>query len=106
MAFYWIRWLPRGEQTVPVFLPGFKKERLVNLTIAVVPSSSGTVWQAPLHHSAFSEKPVSVATAQISPDRHLLRLAFEVHGSRGSGRGLITADGCDGQPVVPTIRRP
>jgi hypothetical protein len=63
------------------------------------------VWRAPLRHSAFHEKSVSAATAQISPDRHLLRLAFEVHGSRGSGRGLITEDGCDGKPVVPTERR-
>src|SRR5215472_12209402 len=39
LAFYWIRWLPRGEQTVPVFLPGFKQERLVELPIAGVPSS-------------------------------------------------------------------
>ena len=106
MAFYWIRWLRRGEQTVQVFLPGFKKERLMKLPITFVPSSGGTVWQAPLHHSAFSESPVSVATAHISPDGHLLRLAVEVHGSRGSGRGLITEDGCDGKPVVPTDRRP
>jgi hypothetical protein len=106
MAFYWVRWLPRGEQTVPVFLPGFKKDRLVDVPIAAVPSSGGTVWQAPLHHSAFSERPISVATAQVSPDRHLLRLAFDVHGSQGSGRGLITEDGCDGKPVVPTAAVP
>jgi hypothetical protein len=106
LAFYWVRWLPPGEQTVPLFLPGFKKERLVDLPIAAVPSSGGTVLQAPLRHAAFSERPVSVATAQISPDRHLLRLAFEVHGTRGSGRGLIIANGCDGKPVVPTGRRP
>ena len=105
MAFYWVRWLPRGEQTVPVFLPGFKKDRLVDLPIAAVASPDGTVWEAPLRHSALSPRPVSVASAQISPDRHLLRLAFEVHGSRGSGRGLITGAGCDGKPVVPTDRR-
>jgi hypothetical protein len=105
MAFYWVRWLPRREQTVPVFLPGFKKERLVDLPIAAIPSSGGTEWQASLRHSAFSERPISVATARISPDRHLLQLAFEVHGSRASGRGLITEGGCDGKPVVPTYRR-
>ena len=33
MAFYWVRWLPRGGQNVPVFLPGFKGERLVDLPI-------------------------------------------------------------------------
>ena len=105
MAFYWVRWLPRGEQSVPIFLPGFKKDRFVDLPIVAVPSSGGAVWQSPLRHSAFSERPVSVATAHISPDRHLLRLAFDVHGSRGSGRGLITEDGCDGKPVVPTDMR-
>jgi hypothetical protein len=92
------------RKTVPVFLPGFKKEGRVDLPVVAVPSSGGTLWQAPPRHSAFSEKPVSVATAQISPDRHLLRLAFDVHGSRGSGRGLITEDGCEGKPVVPTDR--
>jgi hypothetical protein len=35
MAFYWVRWLPRGEQSVPIFLPGFKKDRFVNLPIAL-----------------------------------------------------------------------
>jgi hypothetical protein len=105
MAFYWVRWLSRGEQSVPIFLPGFKKDRFVDLPIVAVPSSGGAVWQAPLRHSAFSEKPVSVATAQISADRHLLRLAFEVHGSRVSGKGLITEIGCDGKPQVPTDRR-
>jgi hypothetical protein len=106
LAFYWIRWLPRGEQTVPVFLPGFKKEPLVELPIAGVPSSSGTLLRAPLRHPAFNETPVSFATARISADRHLLQLAVEVHGSSGSGRGLITEDGCDGKPVVPANRRP
>jgi hypothetical protein len=106
LAFYWVRWLPRDEQTVPVFLPGFKKERLVVLPIAAVPSSGGIVWRAPLHHSTFSEMPASVATARISPDRHLLQLAVEVHGSSGSGRGVITEHGCDGKPVVPANRRP
>jgi hypothetical protein len=28
-----------------------------------------------------------------------------VNGQRGSGRGLITEDGCDGKPVVPSDRR-
>jgi hypothetical protein len=104
LAFYWVRWLPPGRETVPVFLPGFKKERLLEVPITALPSSGGTVWQAPLHHSVFSENPASVATARISADGHLLQLAVEVHGSRGSGRGLIIEDGCKGEPVVPTHR--
>ena len=55
--------------------------------------------QAPLRYSALSEKPSSHATAWTSPDRHLLRLAFELHGSRGSTRGLIHQEGCEGIPV-------
>ena len=106
LAFYWIRWLPRGEQTVPVFLPGFKQERLVELPIAGVPSSGGIVWRAPLRYPTFDATPVSFATARISADRHLLQLAVEVHGSRGSGRGLIAEDGCTGNPVVPASRQP
>jgi len=105
MAFYWVRWLPRGNQDVPVFLPGFKSERLLHLKIEAASSSDGTVLRAPLRYSAFSETPVSIATARTSPDGHLLQLAFEVHGSRGSGRGLILQDGCDGTPMAPPKQR-
>jgi hypothetical protein len=105
MAFYWVRWLPRGGQDVPVFLPGFKGERLVDLPIAASSSSDGTLWRAPLRYSALSERPASTATARTSIDGHLLQLAFELHGSRGSANGLINQEGCEGAPVVPTERR-
>ncbi len=41
MAFYWIRWLPRGGDEVPVFLPGFKADKLVDVPVG--PASAG--WQ-------------------------------------------------------------
>jgi hypothetical protein len=59
------------------------------------------LWQAPLRYSALSERPASTATAWTSSDGHLLQLAFELHGSRGSARGLIYQEGCEGAPVVP-----
>jgi hypothetical protein len=105
MAFYWIRWLPRGGQDVTVFLPGFKTERLVDLRIAAASSTGGTLLRAPLHYSVLSERPVSTATARTSPDRHLLQLAFELYGSRGSARGLINQEGCEGASVAPANRR-
>jgi hypothetical protein len=106
MAFYWIRWLPRGGQDVPVFLPGFKAERVVDLPIAAASSAGTTRWQAPLHYSALSERPPSTVAAWTSPDDHLLQLAFELHGPRGSARGLIRQEGCEGVPVVPAgLRR-
>jgi hypothetical protein len=43
----------------------------------------------------------SNATALVSPDRHLSQLAFELHTFRGSGRGIVTQQGCEGTPVVP-----
>jgi hypothetical protein len=104
MAFYWVRWLPRGGQNVPVFLPGFKGERLVDLPIVASSLSDGTLWRAPLHYSALSERPASTATAWTSIDGHLLRLAFELHGARGSANGLINQEGCEGAPVVPADR--
>ena len=105
MAFYWVRWLPRGGQDVPVFLPGFKSDRLVELSIAAISSAGGMMWRAPLRYSALSDRPASTATAWISADGHLLQLTVEVHGSRGSARGVLHQEGCEGAPAVPADRR-
>jgi hypothetical protein len=104
MAFYWVRWLPQGGQNVPVFLPGFKAEPVMYLPITAASSAGGVVWRAPLRYSALSERPASTATAWTSPDGHLLQLAFELHESRRSARGLINQEGCDGAPGAPTER--
>jgi hypothetical protein len=87
MAFYWIRWLPHRSLNVPVFLPGFKHDSLVDLSITATVSLSGTVWHAPLQYPALSTTPASTATAWTSPDDHLLRLTVDVHHPSGSGRG-------------------
>jgi hypothetical protein len=100
MAFYWVRWLRHGRQDVPVFLPGFKTERLVELPIASAGSPSGTLWQASLHYPTLRDSPSSTAQVLISPDRHLLKIEFELHTFQGSGEGLITQEGCAGAPVV------
>src|SRR4249920_1994943 len=44
---------------------------------------------------------INNATALVSPDRHLSQLAFELHTFRGSGRGIVTQQGCEGTPVAP-----
>jgi hypothetical protein len=105
MAFYWVRWLPRGSQDVPVFLPGFKTERLVDLPVTSATSASGTLLRAPLRYPALRDSPASTATALISPDQHLLRIEFELHTLQGSGRGLIDQEGCQGRAVVPVEGR-
>jgi hypothetical protein len=105
MAFYWVRWLPRQGQDVPIFLPGFKADRLVEVSIAAVQSAGSIMWQAPLRYSALSERPASMARAWISADGHLLQLTFEVHEPRGSAQGQLHQEGCEGAPVVPADRR-
>lgn len=106
LAFYWIRWLPRDGADVPVFLPGFKHEPLVRVSIAAAPSTSGLKWRAPLHYAALNETPASTATAWTSSDGHLLQLAFEVNGPQGSARGQIHQEGCQGAPVAPAGQQP
>ncbi|MGC1411291.1 MAG: hypothetical protein WA864_20395 [Acetobacteraceae bacterium] len=101
MAFYWVRWLPHDGQEVPVFLPGFKADRLVDLPITAARAPDGTLWKTPLRYPALSKTPTSEATAHISSDGHLLQLAFELHEARGSARGVINQVGCEGAPVAP-----
>ncbi len=101
MAFYWVRWLPRGGLDVPVFLTGFRADRLVDLPITATPTPGGMLWRTPLRHPSLSARPVSTATAWTSRDGHLLRLAFDVHEARGSARGQIQQQGCEGSAVVP-----
>jgi hypothetical protein len=100
-AFYWVRWL-HGSQDVPVFLPGFKAERLVEVPVESTGSALGTLWRASLHYAGLRDSPPSRAAALISSDRHLLEISFELYTTRGSGRGAITQEGCEGTPVVPT----
>jgi hypothetical protein len=105
LAFYWVRWLPRAGQDVPVFLPGFKAERLVEVPVASESTAAGTVYRAVLHYSSLSERQPSTASALVSPDQHLMRIAFELHTAYGSGRGEIDQQGCDGSPVPPRGER-
>lgn len=105
LAFYWVRHLPSNGKDVPVFLPGFKAERLVELPVAGAPFSGGTRWRAPLRYSALSETPASTATAWTSRDGHLLQLAVELHAPRGSARGLIHQETCEEVTGTDSDRR-
>ena len=102
MAFYWIRWLPDPAGTVPVVLPGFKRDSV--LTLDPLPQAVGTdappgtwrQWQVGLRHPELDRAAASRADAWVAADRRLLRLAFEVHAPVGSARGTIRAAGCSG----------
>jgi hypothetical protein len=100
LAFYWVRSLRHGSEDVPVFLPGFKADRLVDVPVASAGSGSGTLWHTSLHYPALLDSPPSTATALIAPDGHLSELAFELHMHQGSGQGTITLAGCEGAAVT------
>ncbi len=101
MAFYWVRWLPQARRDVPIFLPGFKADRLVDVPVAPVPSAEGTVWRTVLRYPSLSERDPSTASAMVSHDHHLVRITFELHTVYGSGRGEIYLQGCDGSSARP-----
>ncbi len=97
LAFYWVRFLPRGGATLPVFLLGFKADKRADLPIAGTPRQGDMLWRTPLRHPDLSASPVSSATALTSPDHHLLDLSFDLFGPRGSAHGDISQLGCTGR---------
>lgn len=105
MAFYWVRFLPHRDAEVPVFLPGFKADRVIVLPIQAVTYAGGMRWKALLQYPSLSATPASSATAWTSPEGRLQQLAFELHGPRGSAQGLIHQEGCEEIPVMPAEGR-
>ena len=104
MAFYWARWLPPAGEAVPVFLPGFKRDARADLAVApsvAPPTGAWQLWRAWLRHPALDASTPSEADAWVTPDRHLLALAFNVHARQGDARGTVRALGCQGRPFVP-----
>ncbi len=102
LAFYWSRQLLPGGETVPAFLPGFKRNARLDIPFgAVTPGDGWRSWQAPVRHASLSAAPASTAEAWVSPDGHLLQLAFDVHARQGSAQGTIRQQGCEGTPVPP-----
>ncbi len=100
MAFYWVRWLPQAEQDVPVFLPGFKADRLVEVPVAPATAADGIFWHTVLHYPSLSERDPSTVSALVSRGHNLLRISFELHTVHGSGRGEIVQQSCDGSAVA------
>ena len=97
LAFYWLRWLDRTA-TVPVYLPGFKEQKLVELGISA--EGAGT-WRATPRYPGLDPARPSTIAATMSPDRHLLRLGFDLHGVEHSARAAIALTGCTGTPDPP-----
>jgi len=98
LAFYWSRSIPGNGQAATVFLPGFKRDKRVDLTItAAEPSSDGQqVWQTSIRSPALSMTHASTAKAWVSMDGHLLQLAGSVQSGSYTGDGVIRQESCNG----------
>ena len=90
LAFYWSRWLPEAGGTVPVFMPGWKRD--ARLDAQVAPAGPGR-WRMTLRHPGLGAAPSS-AEAVVSADHQLQRLSFDVRAAAGSGQGWVDRAEC------------
>ncbi len=90
LAFYWSRWLPAAAATVPVFMPGWKRDARFDAQVAL---AAPRRWRLVLQSPALGAAPSS-AEATVSADHHLLRLSFDVHAAAGAGQGWLDQTDC------------
>jgi hypothetical protein len=103
MAFFWVRWAGERERTVPLFLPGFKRDDRVDVQVTPmgVESDGSMHLRSSVRHPRLSETKVSTGDAWISPDHRLLRVTFDARSDHASARGELRLDGCMGQAAEP-----
>jgi len=96
LAFYWGERLPRATQAATVFLPGFKKDKSVALTIAPAgpPRDGAQPWAASIRYPALDMNQPSTAHGWISADGHLLQLSVQVRMQGRAADGVLRAQGC------------
>ena len=106
LAFYWSRQLPSNGQATTVFLPGFKRDKRVDLTIteAEPPHDGRQVWQTSVRYPALSKTRASTADAWVSMDGHLLQLTVSVQSGSGNLHGVVRQVGCNGTADPPSAR--
>jgi hypothetical protein len=106
LAFYWSRRIPGNGQAATVFLPGFKKDKRVELTITAAqpPREGRQLWQTTVRYPGLSMTHPSTATAWISMDGHLLQLEGTVQSGMYTGYGVIRQENCSGTPEPSSAR--
>jgi len=100
MAFYWVRWAGTADRTVPLFLPGFKRDMRADVPVVsrrTEPSGLPRL-HAEIRHRQLSESKVSTGDAWLTADHHLARVTFDAHSDHGSAHGDLRLDGCQGEP--------
>jgi hypothetical protein len=99
LAFYWVRFAGPADRTVPVFLPGFKRNARADIrVVSMGVESNGLLHlRAIVRHPQLSETQISTGDAWISPDHHLAHVTFDAHADHGSAQGDFRLDGCQGE---------
>jgi hypothetical protein len=95
LAFYWDRWLPRGTVDIPVFLPGFKHDRVAELTVA---TQGADMRIASVLYPALSRTRPSMVMTWQSPGRQVKQLALDLSTRGRTAEGMIRQQGCQGTP--------
>ena len=91
LAFYWSHWLPEAGGTVPVFMPGWKRDARPDAAVAAAGPGR---WRMVVHNPAPGVAPSS-AEAVVSADHQLQRLSFDVHVPAGTGQGRVDRVSCE-----------
>jgi hypothetical protein len=98
LAFHWVRWAGQDRKTIPVFLPGFKKNARTDVQVDTVGVEANGLLhlRSAVRHPQLSETEVSTGDAWVSSDHHLVRVTFDAHGDRGTAQGELHLEGCQG----------
>ncbi len=98
LAFHWVRWAGQESKSIPVFLPGFKKNARIDVQVDAVGVEANGLrhLRSTVRHPQLSETEVSTGDAWISSDHQLVRVTFDAHGDRGSAQGELHLEGCQG----------
>lgn len=99
LAFYWLPHLVRTDQTVPVFLAGFKHDKVIAVVLQDTPAPSGMVWQTAVRYPGLSDNDPSIVRGLVGADGQIEQLAVRVHRSGQSAQGSLRALGCGGSPA-------
>jgi hypothetical protein len=100
LAFYWVRWAPPETRPVPIFLPGFKHDARVDVSVSYLGTEGdgSRHFRTAVRHPQLSEDQTSTGDAWVTADHRLARVAFDARGARGTAHGELQLDGCDGSP--------
>jgi hypothetical protein len=99
LAFYWLPHLERADHTVPVFLAGFKHDKVIAVDLQDSAARGGTVWQTAVRYPGLSENDPSVVTGWVGSDGRIEQLVVRVHRSGQSAQGSLRALGCSGSAL-------